>query len=74
MTPLTLTVNQVAHLLQVHPRTVLDGIDRGDIPAKKLGRVWRIPRSYAEEFLGVEGNEADQLIADLVATVPAWGK
>ena len=74
MTPLALTVNQVAHLLQVQPNTILHGIDRGDIPAKKIGRIWRVPSSFVADYLGVSSDEADKIITDLVATVPAWGK
>ena len=49
--PPTLTVRQVAQLLQVEPRTIRRNIERGDIPAKKIGRVWRIPQSFVIEYL-----------------------
>lgn len=55
--PTLLTVNQVAELLQVTPRTIRRNIDWGDIPAKKIGRVWRIPRSFVLEYLSLSEAE-----------------
>lgn len=52
--PATLTVNQVAELLQVEPRTIRRNIEFGDIPAKKIGRVWRIPRGFVLAYLDAE--------------------
>jgi excisionase family DNA binding protein len=49
--PIMLTVNQVADLLQVEPRTIRRNIERGDVPAKKIGRIWRIPRTFVLQFL-----------------------
>ena len=49
--PIMLTVNQVAELLQVEPRTIRRNIERGDVPAKKIGRIWRIPRTFVLQFL-----------------------
>jgi excisionase family DNA binding protein len=54
--PATLTVNQVAELLQVEPRTIRRNIEFGDIPAKKIGRVWRIPRGFVLAYLDAEQN------------------
>ena len=56
--PATLTVNQVAELLQVEPRTIRRNIEFGDIPAKKIGRVWRIPRSFVLSYLEPEATHA----------------
>lgn len=53
--PYTLTVNQVAELLQVDPRTIRRNIDWGNIPAKKVGRIWRIPRTFVLTYLEPEG-------------------
>lgn len=52
--PATLTVNQVAELLQVEPRTIRRNIEFGEIPAKKIGRVWRIPRGFVLAYLDAE--------------------
>jgi excisionase family DNA binding protein len=54
--PPTLTVNQVAELLQVYPGTVRRNIEWGQIPAKKIGRIWRIPRAFVLEYLQTEGD------------------
>ena len=54
--PPTLTVNQVAELLQVEPGTVRRNIEWGQIPAKKIGRIWRIPRAFVLEYLQPEGS------------------
>ena len=39
-----LTVKQVARALHVHPQTVRGMIQRGEIYALRVGRVWRISR------------------------------
>ena len=52
--PATLTVRQVADLLQVEPRTIHRNIGFGEIPAKKIGRVWRIPRSFVLSYIDPE--------------------
>jgi excisionase family DNA binding protein len=46
-----LTVDQVAHIIQVHPFTVLKFIKQGRLKAAKLGRVYRIKRSDVDAFL-----------------------
>lgn len=38
-----LTVKQTAAALQLHPRTILAMIHRGDLPAIRALRHWRIP-------------------------------
>lgn len=54
--PATLTVNQVAELLQVEPRTIRRNIEFGEIPARKIGRVWRIPKSFVLPYLSPEAS------------------
>lgn len=39
------TPEQVADLLQLSKKTVYDLIGRGEIPAKRIGKVYRIPTS-----------------------------
>jgi excisionase family DNA binding protein len=47
----TLTPKQVAHALQVKPRTVRRWCREGTLPtAKKVGRQWRIPRSEVQKY------------------------
>ncbi|USN96470.1 MAG: helix-turn-helix domain-containing protein [Candidatus Nomurabacteria bacterium] len=46
-----LTVEQVANLLQVHWQSVLNYIKRGDLPAMRLGRGYRIARNDLDKFI-----------------------
>jgi len=46
-----LTVAEVADYLRVAERTVREMIDRGDIPAAKIGKAYRIERADLEYFL-----------------------
>ncbi len=43
--PKTYTPEQVAEILQLSKNTVYDLINRGEIIAKKIGKVYRIPAS-----------------------------
>ena len=46
-----LTPEQVAERLQVTERTVYGWLRRGNLPALKLGRLWRIRPEDLEGFL-----------------------
>jgi excisionase family DNA binding protein len=46
-----LTITEVARYLQVVPLTVYRAIDRGDLRAVKVGRVWRIRREDLQAYL-----------------------
>lgn len=46
----TLTPQQVAELLQVEPQTIWRMIRRGELPAIKVGRVYRITRTDFDEW------------------------
>lgn len=46
-----LTVAQVADRLQVDIRTVHGLIRRGEIKARKIGRVWRVPLVALDNYL-----------------------
>jgi excisionase family DNA binding protein len=39
-----LTANQVAQLLQIHPRTVYKLVKQGSLPGTKFGGGWRFSR------------------------------
>ena len=47
-----LTPQQTAELLQLPKRTVLALCRRGMLGARKLGRLWRIPRDGVREAFG----------------------
>ncbi|UCE01049.1 MAG: helix-turn-helix domain-containing protein [Chloroflexota bacterium] len=46
-----LKVEEVARILRLKPETVRAMARRGDLPAIKLGRVWRFRRSSISELL-----------------------
>jgi len=45
------TVEQIAHILQVHWQTVLNYIKSGKLKAVKLGKGYRISREALQEFI-----------------------
>jgi len=51
-----LTPEQVAAKLQVHPRTVLRLLSRGELPGQKMGRQWRISAAALRKHM--EGGTA----------------
>jgi excisionase family DNA binding protein len=53
--PELLTTLEVAALLRVHPVTVLREIRKGRLPAKKVGRSWRVARASLKGFFPEEG-------------------
>ena len=55
--PQTYTPEEVATILKLNKNTVYDLIDRGEIVAKKLGKVYRIPASsIAFAFSGIDAD------------------
>jgi excisionase family DNA binding protein len=46
-----LTVKQAARLLQLHPSTVYRMVKRGEIPAAKIGRVWRFSTEALHDWI-----------------------
>jgi len=46
-----LTVSEVANYLRITERTVREMIDRGNIPAMKIGKAYRIKRTELEDFI-----------------------
>lgn len=55
--PKAYTPEQVAEMLQLSKNTVYDLISRGEIVAKKIGKVYRIPQSaIAFVFSGLDGD------------------
>ena len=46
-----LTIREVAEYLHVVKITVYRMIDRGDLPAVKVGRVWRISQQDLQAYL-----------------------
>lgn len=52
--PDVLTVEQVSELLGVCTKTVYTMIRRGELKKQNVGRLFRIPKSYLMEYLGIE--------------------
>ena len=46
-----LTIREVAAYLHIVPLTVYRAIDRGDLRAVKVGRVWRIRQQDLQAYL-----------------------
>lgn len=46
------TVEEVAEILAVSPQLVYKMLREGEMPGKKLGRVWRVPICDFREWLG----------------------
>jgi excisionase family DNA binding protein len=51
-----MTVREVATYLRVHPMTVYRLIQRGELPAIRVGRGWRFSRSRIEQWLRAHAN------------------
>lgn len=51
-----LSVRQIADLFGVCPKTVRRWIARGDLPATRLGRDWRVARSDLKAFAAARSN------------------
>jgi excisionase family DNA binding protein len=68
-----LTVDEVAHLLKLNPQTVRNMIDRGELPAVRVGaRRVRIERSDLDAFLA-EGRRLTRRTDTRVAFDDATG-
>lgn len=52
--PDVLTVEQVSEVLGVCTKTVYAMIRRGELKKQNVGRLFRIPKSYLMEYLGIE--------------------
>jgi excisionase family DNA binding protein len=50
-----LTASQVAHLLQVHPRTVYKLVKQGFIPGRKFGGGWRFSKGEIMQMISLQG-------------------
>lgn len=55
-----LTPAQVAERLQVTERTVYKWLSNGELPAAKLGRVWRISEQQLQKFIDERGQGNDK--------------
>ena len=49
--PDVMTIKQAAEYLQLHYQTVYEKIKNKEIPASKVGRVWRVQKKDVIEYL-----------------------
>ncbi|MFW6263134.1 MAG: helix-turn-helix domain-containing protein [Thermotogota bacterium] len=54
------TVKQIAHLLELHEKTVQRYIREGKIKAQKVGKSWRISKDNLDDFTGKTEEEQDE--------------
>lgn len=45
------TVEKISEMLKVHPNTVRNWINKGDLKASKTGQVYRIKKEDFEKFI-----------------------
>ena len=50
-TPMAYTVDEVAAILKVNPRTVYRMLERGELRGFKVGTLWRVPQEALEAFM-----------------------
>lgn len=55
--PEILTLDQAAEYLQVVPRTIQRLIERGELKASKVGRIWRIRKQDIQDYLDNVSNK-----------------
>mgnify|MGYP001595317121 CR=1 FL=1 len=55
--PEAYSVREVGKALRVDPVTVRREIERGNLRAKKVGRVFRIPAKALQEYLSPDGGK-----------------
>lgn len=75
-TPDTVDINGAADLLKIHPKTVLDLIGTGELPAAKVGRAYvMLTRDILEHIQNAIYNQtAERLIASGRKCRPAQPK
>ncbi|WP_413469734.1 helix-turn-helix domain-containing protein [Slackia isoflavoniconvertens] len=54
------TTGEVASMLKTSVQMTRRMINRGDIPAVKIGRRWYVPEARFNELIGVSNNENDR--------------
>ena len=72
ISPKVYTPEQVAQILQLSKNTVYDLISRGEILAKRIGKVYRIPASSISfVFTGLDNDlyQAEQKDLKIISTV-----
>lgn len=55
--PDVLTVDEASELLGVCTKTVYNMIKRGELKKQNVGRLFRIPKTYIMDYLGIDTKE-----------------
>ncbi|MEK6799085.1 MAG: helix-turn-helix domain-containing protein [Planctomycetota bacterium] len=63
-----LTVQQAAELMQVSTDTVYRLVSSGELPAKKVGRIWRLHCSAIKTFLTSSSKPLPEKREEMVRT------
>ena len=66
--PDVLTVGEVAAFMRVSRETVYRMAGRGELPGRKIGRIWRFPRAAIDEYLSERTTARDAEYAALSPT------
>jgi excisionase family DNA binding protein len=53
------SVDEVAEIFDVNPRTIYRMLNRGDLLGIKLGNQWRIPKDYVDNMLDVNNRKVE---------------
>lgn len=56
-----LTIDEIAKYLRISERTLYDWAQKGEIPAGKIGTVWRFKRSEVEQWVNARLSAQDRL-------------
>ena len=57
------TVDEVADRLNLHPKTIRRFIREGRLPAKRIGKEYRITRTALDEFAGISADANNMAVA-----------
>ncbi len=57
------TVEEVARYFRLKPSTVRNMAKRGELPAVKIGRVWRFRRSALKKIFVMEEQDSKKLVS-----------
>lgn len=66
MTPDVLTIPQLATYLQLPKNIVERKIERGEIPAARIGKAWRVRRSLIDQWLDDQARLAPRVFDQMI--------
>ena len=70
MSKMLYTVNEIAEILELHPKTVQRFIREGKLKAQKIGRAWKIHVDDFKEYAHAELAAPDSVQSSITSTVP----